>query len=378
MRNRRNAMMLAAMLMASAWHLALAQERPTTRPQNPLAFALTAYAGGDHDVIKRVFARSLDFQHAHLLNTDRVERTMGGWQRSNAAFLIELAEHSANVAPAYSMSLLTIGRRYLERRPASTSAPADDTFERLWHQTAVGILQRRFLLSSVEDYIVAVEKSRAAANRELRGRLQYARAVLQEQRCWLERPVLMRVGTPVAELHRVSGGRAAGPPRRRPGELSPDVSRRLDCLDQAAEQFTAAAAASADAAAEAQIRLAWVQFQLGMFNEALATLDRTDPGTDPTLRYWATLFRARTAGALKRPTEAERLYRAALHIYPDAQSAGVGLALTLFELDRIDEANEASKSVRAAQERAPDPWWTYLAADSRFVDAWIRQLRALQ
>jgi tetratricopeptide (TPR) repeat protein len=376
MRNGWLVPMLGAVLLTSAGRLAFTQERTAARPKDPLAAAIAAYASGDHDVVKRAFARSLDFQAAQLLNPRRLDRSLGAWKRVNATFLLELAAHSADVAPAYTVRLLSAGRRYLDRRTRGASS-ADDAFERIWHQAAVGILQRRFLVSSVEDYIVLVEKSPAAADERLRARLQFARAVLQEQRCWLGRPVLVRVGTPVAELNRVSGGRSAGPPRRRPGELSPDVSRRLDCLDDAAEQFTAAATAG-DTAAEARVRLAWVEFQLGLLPEALAALDGVDPGPEPALRYWATLFRARILAAQQRHADAERVYRAALEICPGAQSAGVGLALTLHAMDRIDDANAAARAVRSADPGVVDPWWTYLSGDSRFVDGWVRQLRGQQ
>ena len=370
---RRVVRFLGAMAMAGAGHVAMAQERPAPRPKQALEFAMSAYAGGDHGVVERLFTRSLDFQAEGLLNRRKLERWLGTWDRQKALFVLELANRSSHVAPVYSIPLLTAGRQYLEKR---TTPAGDDTFDRLWHQSAVGILQRRYL-AAVEDYIAAVEKSRMGSDAALRARFAFARAVSHEQRCWLERPVLMRVGTPVNELNRVSGGSARGAPVRLPGTIAPDVGRRLDCLAMTAGLYAKAAAAG-DAATEARIRLAWVQFQLGMFSEAQTSLDAADPGTDRDLQYWTTLFRARLAGVMKRPADAERAYRQALAIHPEAQTAGVGLALTLYEMDRLDEANDAARSVRTSTESAVDPWWTYLAADSRFVDGWIGRLRALQ
>jgi hypothetical protein len=342
----------------------------------PLDRALAEYAAGDRGAIARTFSRSLDFQKERLINRGRVARLLNGpWQRSKAAFLLELGYQASQVAPAYSIPLLTAGRDYLARNPTPPgSSPADDRFERLWHAAAIGIFQQRYLWTTVDEYLSAVQKSRPVRDAELAARLRFARGVAQEQRCWLERPVLLRVGTPVVELNRAS--RAGGGGRPRPaGDVSPDVSRRLDCLAAASEHY--AAATAGEAAAEARVRLAWVQYQLGMFPEARASLAGIDPGNDRDLRYWTALFRARIAGALEQPDEAVREYRLALEIAPRAQTAGVGLALALFLTDRIDEANAASRAVRSAPDDAADPWWRYLTGDGRFVEAWIAELRSL-
>jgi tetratricopeptide (TPR) repeat protein len=367
------AVLLSAVAAAVAWPTA-AQGR---RSSAPLDAALTAYAGGDHAVVGRVFARSLDFQAQRLTDRRRLDRFLNPWQRTRAAFLLELANQSSHVAPAYSLPLLAAGRAYVARRPDPPgTAPLEDAFERLWHQTASGILQRRQLAASVEEYVGAVLETRAASDPLLRARLLLGLGIAQEQRCWLDRPVLVRAGTPVQELNRSSQPSGRRVPERRPG-TKPDVSRRLDCLAAATERFAAAAASGGETAAEARIRLAWSYFQLGSLPEAMQMLEAPAPEGDPELRYLSALFRGRVAQAMRQEGDAERAYREALAISPRAQAAGIGLALTLFAMDRRDEANAAAASVRTRQDEAPDPWWTYLAGDSRFVDHWIRQLRGL-
>ena len=117
-------------------------------------------------------------------------------------------------------------------------------------------------------------------------------------------------------------------------------------------------------------------YQAGRHADALKWLDGVVAGDDRDLAYWLALFRGRVLTALNRPQDASAAYKAAVALYPTAQSAGIGLALELMRLDRMQEADAAARVVRTAGSSATDPWSSYGAGDRRFLDPWIDQLRA--
>ncbi len=118
-----------------------------------------------------------------------------------------------------------------------------------------------------------------------------------------------------------------------------------------------------------------MQYQLGAYPDALKTIERAGTTEDAELTYWMQLFRGRILDGLERYADAERAYRAALAARPAAQSAGVGLALTLFKLDRVTDARAAAMAARQQPRDTVDPWWTYLGADARFIPRWRAELR---
>ena len=364
--------LVTAIAIVTAGHVGFAQQG---RP-GPLDRIYSAYAAGDHAIVGKALPRSLDFQHLRLGDRRRLDRWLGAWDRTKAAFVLELVHQSGVVAPAYTLPLLGAGGTYLLR--GAETAPAasrNDPVAALWHQVVIGTLQRHQLFLEVERHVDAALRTPVAENADTRGRLLLGRAIAQEQRCWNERPVLLRIGTPIRTTN--FAARGAGPSPRSANRPAPtdEVGRRLACLTEAAERFQSASAGTGPATAEALVRLAWMQFQLGDSEDALRSLARVNAGTDSELAYWTALFRGRIEGFLGRYQEAERSYRLALERYPQAQSAGLGLALTLFELDRIPEANDVALSVRNRPDNAPDPWWAYLAGDARLVDRWLDELR---
>src|SRR5687768_16165744 len=75
---------------------------------------LSAYEGGDFDVVQRTFARSLDFQNRLRIDKPReLDLWLGSWHRGKALLLLELARVSAKVAPQYVFVIVGAGRRYL-------------------------------------------------------------------------------------------------------------------------------------------------------------------------------------------------------------------------------------------------------------------------
>ena len=85
---------------------------------------------------------------------------------------------------------------------------------------------------------------------------------------------------------------------------------------------------------------------------------------------------ASSLDALARSEDAVDAYRAALALYPRAQSAGLGLAIALMRLDRTTEADETARSLRDGGAMTPDPWLHYPRGDDRFAGRWIDSLRA--
>src|SRR5262245_2086800 len=99
---------------------------------------LAAYAGGDHDVVARSFARTGDFPKYNLFDRRRVERWLGAWSPDKAALLAEIVERSASLSPQYVPNLVVTGQEYLLSRPLQPGAsPKDDDLERRWHLIAI-------------------------------------------------------------------------------------------------------------------------------------------------------------------------------------------------------------------------------------------------
>jgi tetratricopeptide (TPR) repeat protein len=325
---------------------------------------LAAYTSGDHAIVERAFAKSNDFQRYKLIDQPRLERWLGTWSRPKAAMLIEIIDRASQIAPAYSARLLGTGQRYvLSRKEPPGASAADDVLERRWHLIAIAGLQRRFLGAEVVRYVDNLQAGRPFPANALvwDSRVHLGRAVGQEQRCRLMHATA-RHDRVLAELEGASSTPAA------------ERSVAIECV-QVALSFFEAAASHAAVREEARTRAAFAQFQLGRNADARQSLESVNPGDDRTLAYWRSLFRGRVADALGSPADAEQAYRDALAGFPDAHSASIGLALSLFRLQRDDEAEAAVKAVRQRSLNAVDPWETYYTADARFVERWIAELR---
>src|SRR6185436_4746638 len=123
------------------------------------------------------------------------------------------------------------------------------------------------------------------------------------------------------------------------------AARHSVCLRESVTRFEAITGTD-DAAIEARVRSGWILFQLGLLTEAIDSLEAAKPHDDRDLEYWHALFRGRALDAMRRYKDAADAYRAALALYPRAQSAGLGLAITLMHLDQTKEADEITRSVR--------------------------------
>jgi hypothetical protein len=373
------ALALACSLIAAADEGMWARA-PAEPPQRvPLDGVLSAYLDGDIGIVARTFTRSRDFEARLRISEPReLQRWLGSWDRGKAVLLLEMASTAGRgVAPQYTVVLVRIGREYLTTAGGGESAPsASPAFARLWHRAAVGLLQGFSQPSNTEEHLDALgERSRGTPSVPLDARLVLARAVAQERRCWDRRPAIDQAGDGVTALARAAGliveNDLDGPTKA--GQKAAVAAHRA-CLREALARFEAAAAMD-EARAEARVRGGWILYQEGRHADALKWLDGVVAGDDRDLAYWLALFRGRALSALNRPQDAAAAYRAAVALYPTAQAAGIGLALELMRLDRMQEAHEAARVVRTAGASATDPWSSYGAGDRRFFDLWIDQLR---
>jgi hypothetical protein len=363
-------------------------------PKTPFDQLYKDYAGGDYDAITRALpsARSLAVLQAPS-DSGKLRKWLGNkWDRTKAVFILEFAGAEAQFAPGAAITALSEGRLFIISRPTPLGqSPEEDAFELAWHNGAMAMLEDRMFVSTQELYLDTIQRRYTplpgAPAVALDPRFAIHRAVAQEQKCWNDQSNIMTTPSAVAGLPAATSGSGAGnvtvqgsaqvmdPGQLRlPGTPPTEIMTRRMCLAEGVRRYSLAAAAPSTAI-EAFTRGAWMQYQLGAYPDALRTIERAGTTEDAELTYWTQLFRARILDGLERFTDAEHAYRAALAVRPAAQSAGVGLALTLFKLDRVAEARVAAMAARQQPPDTVDPWWTYLGADARFIPRWRAELR---
>ena len=111
-------------------------------------------------------------------------------------------------------------------------------------------------------------------------------------------------------------------------------------------------------------------------DRALTLIDAAGSGqADRHVLYLRALIRGHVLRALGRTDEAEAAYRAALEVWPRAQSGEVSLmTLWLGRGSRV-AAESAAEAVQVAPAAQFDPWWMYWQGDYRAYDAIARRLR---
>jgi tetratricopeptide (TPR) repeat protein len=337
---------------------------------------LAAYVGGDFTIVDRTFTRSIEVQKLLRLDKPReLDRWLGPWHRGKALLLLEFARASARVAPQFVRTLVEIGRRYVAAAPPE---PGDGgSFLRIWHRAAAALLHGATDPERVEEHVADLDRANGGAGR-IDSRLLLARATAQESRCWQRRPTLDRPTVRVQGLLSSADARVQDDPDAPTKAQAEDLQRKHSaCLKEAQLRFEAATTGEEADADEARVRGAWVLIQDGRASEAISWLDAANPRDDRDLQYWHALFRGRALSALGRHQEAVAAYRAALGLYPRAQSAGTGLVLALLHLDRFAEADEVARSVREGGAMTPDAWIHYPFGDQRFAGMWIESLRTI-
>lgn len=378
---------------------ALAPPHPRAQiiqPKTPFDRLYQDYAAGDYDVIARtvISGRSLTVLEPPA-DAGKIRKWLGKWDRTKAVFLLEFAGAEAQFAPGAAITALSEGRLFLISRPTPLGQSAEeDAFELAWHKGAMAMLEDRMYVSTQKLYLDTLERRYAPvpgrASIRIDPRFALERAVAVEQECWND-PSFMTTTSAISGLPSISAASAAGNatvqgglppadmsqvsvPTGQPTEITANTTRRKSCLAEGIRRYVIAAL-SPETASEAFTRSAWMQYQLRAYADALKTIERVNPSDDDELTYWTNLFRGRILDALQRYDEAERAYRAALATRPAAQSAGVGLALTLFKMNRTADAKAAAAAARQQPPDTVDPWWTYLGADARFIPRWRAELR---
>ena len=341
------------------------------RADSSLDRLFTEYAAGDYGVIARTLHGPEDFRSLRLEKPQVLDDWLGTWDQRKAVFLIDLARTATVASPPRIWPILSSGRRYVTEHARSSGVVNE--FERLWHYTALGLLQHHAFADYEDRYLDALKTRPLSATPD---RITLARGIAQEQRCWNDRPELDRAGADADAVARAAGQDVASHWGISRSVLNEARKQQEACWSEALTRFRAAFS-SDDAGDEARVRGGWILFQLGQPRDAFEMIDGASPEDDPELTYWAGLFRGRIADSLGRHPEAEHAYRAALQASPDAQSAGVGLALTLFKMNRDADADAVAFKVRSRPTSAADPWWTYINADFRFVERWTIRLRGM-
>jgi hypothetical protein len=354
--------------------LSAARQNPDAAQSLTLDDLLTAYRGGDSSVVERALTRPRDFQGLTQRPNPKLDDWLKGWDRGKAVLLLDVAQVAFRVAPNYAPAFIDAGRRAVVAASSGPAAADEMAFAVTWHRAALGMIEGNGNAALLENFVDALKGTSIGRppNGPLAGRLLLAHAVAAERRCWDARPSLHQPGIRLEELAEAAGARVPAdldfPPPVGKAEL--DAHQR--CLREAFPRFEAAASVP-DVHAEAHVRGGWILFQLARPEDALKWLDAATPGDDRQLAYWLNLFRGRVLGGLSRTQESADAYRAALRLYPGAQSAALGLALQLVRLYRADEADEIALAARRSS--APDPWSDYPRADRRFTAGCFLQLR---
>jgi hypothetical protein len=349
---------------------------PTGAQTKPTYSALIpAFDAGNYDIVADTLRTPEDFR-VFMKSSDnlRAITILSGPDPKRALFWMDMAIAASTLSPGSDVAQMLSMGRSLARMGSGERLQA---FERLWHETGLALLQRikrpdlqqKYLDSLEPRYLIKFDS--VSADQPF-GRFVLDRAIATEQMCWLaEFPVKRETQGNVTKTVMVVT------PRLTTGNSPKDLSTLPATCRTAVSQFDRAAEFP-DVAAEASIRGAVSRFRLGKYDESLTALDRAKvDGTDPIRDYWGALVAARTLHQVKRLPDAEKAYRAAWALWPEARAPGTGLALVLFDLNRRDEALAITEAVYALPVASIDPWWAYTTADARFVRAWRDQLLAM-
>jgi len=240
----------------------------------------------------------------------------------------------------------------LDALPASPRDP----FVGQWY-AAIGthlVQSRRFA-----DALIHFERARALVPDD--PRVLYAEARLHETLASPRIQNFIRVTTPINGMS-IRGVGSSGAEWRR------------------AEALLQKAVAVDPTLVAARLRLGRVVMRQQRWDEGLRLVQQALSETqDPTLSYYASLFAGDAELALGSADDAKRSYERALSLFPDSQSARLGLAAAISAAGEREDAITAilPTLTKAPEKRADDdPWWIYHDSNLDEAEAELTRLRA--
>lgn len=322
---------------------------PPAAPAGPARIPRTldeltaAYARADYPAVATGFQQTVDPPKLIRDFTD-AGNPWPAAPRREAAFALELAEtgmfsHRANARDEAQKLLDRFTR--LVRHPLEP-----DVFERRWLWAELTILE-----GTLRPLVAQAAVTKALDRFPNEPRFVMARAIATDQ--------LFPFNGAVRTAAMTANGDAT------PAHIRNVTERYADTMTDPGT------------APEAHVRFGWFLHRIGRDEEALAQLDGVvdEQSPDRMFRYYRQLFRGHALTALGRGDDAMAAFRAALAIWPGAQSARVALMNSLLAHGDRAEAEAMAETIQTATADVVDPWWTYWQGDYRFYPSAMARVR---
>jgi hypothetical protein len=326
---------------------------------------LTRYGAGDQASVLAEIARTTDFAPLApaLAREARRYATSARSPRrlAAAALLLEVARAGMETSWADVRGLIEVGCDLLREDDVPSAG------ERVWQRAALALIEgasdATFLRPSPTSATGSYDHLRHLTSR-----------FPDDTRVALAAVVAPRPGRADAEFPRdvvwrpIEALEADGPTAR----VDLIIRRDKRAMIAELEPLTS----RPEVAAEANLRLGYLLFQLHDDAGAMTHFDRTiDSTDDPFLLYVAELLAGRTELRHGRAAQGERRLRRALAIVPHAESASEALAAQLFVTGRSDEAYALADAALPGADSPPDPWRLFGYGDFRLLPALMDDVR---
>lgn len=320
--------------LGSTHHGAVFYRRDELRAVRALADDIRSRPDGANDLLKRAAILHADI--AMLLNPESdgaaPPRASGISQHFVVRGLDGRQERIVNQALHWELGRALVG---LVGTPRATPAPQEDATVLLWYRATMAFLQREAMHDRLH-FSQALQLFPANAD------VQYQNGCLHET-----------LATP----------RVQGLLRNATLPTGVVIDIKSDSVElETAERHFRRALELRPAFGEARLRLGRVLGQRGRHADAATELRQLQPFDDLQLDYYAALFLAGEEAALGRRDAAREAYQRAVALFPQAQSALLGLSQVLRD---AGDRTGALKSVQqlldlpAEEDARVDPLWIY-------------------